>query len=148
MWTTAVPMSEPSGQAAGLASKTLATQAFWIVVSRAGRVAGIVRIVLATCASPAVDLNFRLEAGAVGFAGVALGGGVDFGFEGQALTALDLEGGGDVGAGAFATGEGCFDLHRVAAGGVVLEPGTVDWTCTLFELQGDAFELEWAGVRW
>ena len=30
-------MSEPSGQAAGLASKTAATQAFWIVVRRAGQ---------------------------------------------------------------------------------------------------------------
>ena len=59
MCTTAVPMSEPSGQAAGLASKTLAMQAFWMVVSRAGRVAGIVRIVLATCASPVLDLKVR-----------------------------------------------------------------------------------------
>ena len=52
MWTVAVPMSEPSGQAAGFVSKMVAMQAFWMVVSLAGRVAGIVRIVFATCASP------------------------------------------------------------------------------------------------
>src|SRR5437763_3497370 len=48
----AVPLFEPSSHASGLASKTCAKQAFWIVVSREGNAIGRVTFVFAIPATP------------------------------------------------------------------------------------------------
>src|SRR5438105_3453959 len=59
----AVPMTEPSSQDSGLASKTLARQAFWIVVSREGSAIGRATFVFAMPATPRpceVTLTIRL----------------------------------------------------------------------------------------
>src|ERR1700722_808290 len=55
-------MSEPSGQAAGLASKTAARQAFCRVVRRAGRAIGRASLVLAMLACPGEELTLTVKA--------------------------------------------------------------------------------------
>src|SRR5437588_12110224 len=57
-------MLEPSGQPdSGLASKTLARHAFWIVVSRDGSAIGRATLVLAICSTPRpVDSTFTVRA--------------------------------------------------------------------------------------
>src|SRR5271155_1654061 len=60
--TVAVPMSDPSGQLAGLAWKTAARHAFWSVVRREGSCRGNVSLTFAVFACPgvAVTLIVRL----------------------------------------------------------------------------------------
>src|SRR6478672_5932247 len=55
-------MLEPSGQEAGLAAKVTARQAFWMVVRRDGRSAGIVRLVLPMFACPGAEVTRTLKA--------------------------------------------------------------------------------------
>src|SRR5437588_12935329 len=56
-----MPMLEPSGQLAGLASKVAARQAFWIVSSREGSAIGSARKVLAMFASPGLALTLTMK---------------------------------------------------------------------------------------
>src|SRR5437764_11758536 len=54
-------MLEPSGQEAGFAANVAARQAFWIVVRRDGRTAGIARLVLPMFACPGAEVTRTLK---------------------------------------------------------------------------------------
>ena len=88
-----MPMSEPSGQVAGLALKASARQAFCSVVSLAGSALGSSSVDFARCSparAPRGDLHG--QARAVGFARLGLGGGRQRRMERQRGAVGDLEG--------------------------------------------------------
>ena len=65
-------MFEPSGQAAGLASKVAAGQAFWIVVRRAGSAIGSTSLVFAMFACPGEEVTLTVKLAPLAFVALPL----------------------------------------------------------------------------
>ena len=126
------------GRRRGWLRTTLARQAFWIVVSRAGRIAGIVRIVLATWASPGADLKVSLRLAPSALLVLPWVWALTAGLKGRFWQPATWKGEETVALAPWAPLRVPSMLHRVAVGGVVLEVGPVDGDVDLFELQRDA----------
>ena len=138
MWIVAVPITDPSSQAAGFASKLLASHAFWIVVSLDGSAFGIVRNTFAipACPRPA-EVASTLKPVPLFLLPCPATLAVSFGLNGS-VAQLDAWNGLEIGDDIFGAGCGAGELHRRAVGGVDGEVRTVGDRDDLTDIRRDA----------